>query len=79
MENKKEKPTIIATREFKKSLVDLINHSEVPSFILLEILEKVTQDVRMVVDTVYQQEAAAYEKELHNAAPFLLEGKEDEH
>ena len=63
MENKKEKPTIITTREFKTSLVDLINHSEVPSFILLEILEKVTQDVRMVVDTVYQQEVAAYEKE----------------
>ncbi len=63
METKKQKPTIIATKEFKTSLVELINHSEVPSFILLEILEKVTQDVRVAVDAVYQQEVAAYEKE----------------
>ena len=66
METKKQKPTIIATKEFKTSLVELINHSEVPSFILLEILEKVTQDVRIAVDSVYQQEVAAYEKEDEN-------------
>ena len=66
METKKQKPTIIATKEFKSSLVELINHSEVPSFILLEILEKVTQDVRIAVDSVYQQEVAAYEKEDEN-------------
>ena len=66
METKKQKPTIIATKEFKSSLVELINHSEVPSFILLEILEKVTQDVRIAVDSIYQQEVAAYEKEDEN-------------
>ena len=66
-----DKPTTVARQEFMDALVQLINDSNLPPFVLAPILEGVT---RQIADLERQQ----YEKELAEYNDALSKEKENE-
>lgn len=59
-----EKPISLKMKDFKTDLVDLINHSGLPLFIIEPILKDILDVVQTKVEQDYQNDKAQYEKSL---------------
>ena len=59
-----EKPTLVARAEFTQKLVDLINNSSVPLFVLEPIIDGVAAQVRQAVAAELAKEQEAYKSKL---------------
>lgn len=57
-----QKPTIIAREEFSQNLIQLINTSELPTFIIRDILNILLSEVTAQCRTEYEQANEEYMK-----------------
>lgn len=55
-----EKPITITINEFKTSLIDIINHSELPAEILKYILMDVTSQLNSVASKQLEEDISKY-------------------
>ena len=58
-----DKPVTLLQREFQDKLVDLINNSCLPAFVLEPILEQALNRVSELAEERYQLDLAEYRKE----------------
>lgn len=56
-----EKPTILLIEEFKVELANLINNSNLPTFIIEPILKDFLNETRIMVNRQYELEKTRYE------------------
>ena len=59
-----EKPISLKMKDFKTDLVDLINHSGLPLFIIEPILKDILAVIQTRVEEDYQRDKALYEQSL---------------
>lgn len=59
-----EKPTTIACKEFRQKIIDSINTSRLPAFVIVLILESALNDVKRIEEMQYAADKEAYEKSL---------------
>lgn len=56
------KPLTVARQEFVDELVELINSSALPAFIIREVIAKTDVELAKVEQTQYEQEKKAWEE-----------------
>lgn len=56
------KPLTVARQEFVDGLVELINSSALPAFIIREVIAKTDVELAKVEQTQYEQEKKAWEE-----------------
>lgn len=59
-----DKPIILIKEETKQKLLDVINQSGLPAFIIEPILSDFLNEIRVVARREYETEKANYEKSL---------------
>ena len=59
-----EKPTILKLKETENKIIEAINSSEVPAFIIRPMLEKILNNVIVIEQKELEQEKINYEKSL---------------
>ena len=57
-----EKPLSVAREDFVNELVELINNSGLPMFVVLDVLKGATEEVNDAAARQYEQEKMEYEK-----------------
>lgn len=60
----KEKPATLLQREFEEKIVEAVNNSNLPAFVLVPILEGALAEVKRVEEQQYEADKAAYEASL---------------
>ena len=64
MDNQIRKPLTIARQEFLENLANVINESELPAFIIGDVLSGVLSEVRALAERQYNNDRENYEKSL---------------
>ncbi len=64
MDNQIRKPLTVARQEFLENLANIINESELPAFIIGDILNNVLSEVRALAERQYNNDKENYEKSL---------------
>lgn len=59
----KEKPITIVREEFVNNLVELINSSGLPFFVVLDVLKSTEVEVKAAAAKQYEKDKLAYENE----------------
>lgn len=59
-----EKPITVAREDFVNDLVSLINNSQLPMFVVLDVLRSTTDEVREAAKRQYEVEKEKYKKSL---------------
>lgn len=57
-----EKPTILKLREAEESIINLINSSGLPVFVLKPSIEKICRQLEILEEQEFQKEKEIYEK-----------------
>lgn len=57
-----EKPLSVAREDFVNELVELVNNSGLPMFVVLDVLKGATEEVKEAAARQYEQEKLEYEK-----------------
>ena len=57
------KPATLLQREFKEKIIESINNSSLPAFVLIPILEHALEELKAVDEAQYKADLAEYEKE----------------
>lgn len=57
-----EKPLTIKRAEFSQKLAQVINESELPAFVLSDILERVTDQLNKLANEQFMQDKQVYEQ-----------------
>lgn len=60
MENKIEKPTILKLKELEKQIVELINNSDIPAFVLKPTFEKILNQLEIIEQQELENETKKY-------------------
>lgn len=58
-----DKPATLLQREFQKKIVDAINESGLPAFVLVPILEQALAEVQRIEEQQYQEDKKKFESE----------------
>lgn len=61
------KPVTLVRRELIDKLVEVINESQLPMFVITPILENLLDEVKSVEQTEYETDKAQYEQQLAQA------------
>lgn len=56
------KPATLLHREFKNKIVEAINNSNLPAFVVASVLEGALSEVREIEEKQYEADKAAYEE-----------------
>lgn len=59
-----EKPTVLKLKETETKLIQIINESNIPIFIIRPVLERIISEVRILEQKEYEQEKLKYEESL---------------
>lgn len=59
-----EKPTVLKLKETETKLIQIINESNIPIFIIRPVLERIVSEVRILEQKEYEQEKLKYEESL---------------
>ena len=59
---KMEKPLSVSREEFVDGLVNLVNNSNLPMFVVLDVLKGAVEEVKDAAARQYEQDRLAYEK-----------------
>ena len=62
MEAPMQTPLTVAHRDYVNQIVNLTNSAPLPSFLKIDVLEKVIQQLRPLVEQEYQRDKAAYDE-----------------
>lgn len=57
-----DKPITLVREEFKQSLVNVINNSGLPAFVIEPILNECLKEVRIVMQKQYESDKSKYEQ-----------------
>ena len=57
-----ERPLSVAREDFVNALVELVNNSGLPMFVVLDVLKGATEEVKEAASRQYEQEKLEYEK-----------------
>ena len=57
------KPATLLQREFKEKIIESINNSSLPAFVLIPIMENALEELKAVDEAQYKSDLAEYEKE----------------
>lgn len=57
-----DKPATLLHREFKNKIVEAINGSNLPAFVVASVLEDALAEVREIEEKQYEADKAAYEE-----------------
>ncbi len=68
MDKKIEKPTVLVAEEIRQSIIDLLNNSKLPAFILEPILKEIYTDLKVAKNKEYEYQKRQYEEELKRAS-----------
>lgn len=60
----REKPVTLRQREFVDKIVNAINDSELPAFVIVPVLEQALAEVKQIEEQQYEADKAAYEEEI---------------
>lgn len=58
-----QKPLTVMQQETVQKVVDIVNDSGLPAFILVSIFESVTEELRQLAERQYKSDLEQYEKE----------------
>lgn len=61
------KPLTVMRQEFAEQMVDTINNSGLPAFVMLEVVEKCASELSALTNQQYKQDKQAYEKSLEKS------------
>ena len=62
-----KKPLTVLQQETTEQIVTLINNSELPAFILIDILERITNSLVPVAEKQYQEDLERYNQQEEKA------------
>lgn len=57
-----ERPLSVAREDFVNALVELVNNSGLPMFVVLDVMKAATEEVKGAAARQYEQEKLEYEK-----------------
>lgn len=57
-----ERPLSVAREDFVNALVELVNNSGLPMFVVLDVMKAATEEVKEAAARQYEQEKLEYEK-----------------
>lgn len=57
-----EKPLTVARQEFAENIVEVINNSGLPAFVMLEIIQSCERELTKLSQTQYEKDKAEYEE-----------------
>lgn len=66
-----QKPITIARRDYMTALCDITNNSNLPAFVIVEVLENILREMRPMMDAELKRDMATYR------AAIQKEGEED--
>lgn len=58
------KPISVARRDYMQGIVDLTNHSGLPAFVMVEVLERTLTELRPMMDNEIKRDEAIYREAL---------------
>lgn len=61
------KPLTVARQEFAENIVELINNTRLPAFVMMDILKSCEAELTALSQRQYEQEKAEYEKSLEES------------
>ena len=56
-----DKPASLLQREFEEKIIDAINTSSLPAFVLIPVLEQAVRELERLKEEQYKADLAAYE------------------
>lgn len=59
----KEKPITVLREEFVQNVVNLVNESELPAFVMLDVLKGIVTEVESLARRQYKEDLAKYSEE----------------
>ncbi len=57
-----DKPLTVARQEFAENIVEVINNSGLPAFVMLEIVQSCERELTKLSQTQYEKDKAEYEE-----------------
>lgn len=57
-----DKPLTVARQEFAENIVEVINNSGLPAFVMLEIIQSCERELTKLSQTQYEKDKAEYEE-----------------
>ena len=57
-----DKPLTVARQEFAENIVEVINNSGLPAFVMLEIIHSCERELTKLSQTQYEKDKAEYEE-----------------
>lgn len=64
--DKMNKPISVVYEEFKQALIDLINNSGLPAFVVEPVLRECTNEVKAAAENQYKSDKYMFEEYLKN-------------
>ena len=64
MKKQIEKPTILKLKEFEEKVIELINNSNIPAFILKNPIEKILNQLQIIEQQDLEKEIELYNQQL---------------
>ena len=64
MKKQIEKPTILKLKEFEEKVIELINNSNIPAFILKNPIEKILNQLQIIEQQELEKEIELYNQQL---------------
>lgn len=61
------KPATVLQRDFKEKIVDAINNSGLPAFVINLTMSQILQDIRLIEEEQYKADLDEYTKSLDKA------------
>lgn len=62
-----EKPTILKLKETESQIIEILNMSEIPAFVLKPMIEKIYRELEVLEQQEYEKEKEKYEEGDKNA------------
>ena len=73
-----QKPLTVARRDFVQDLVNLVNRTELPTFIKLEVMERILDEMRPLIDTELKRDEATWRAAIQAESEKTEEAKKGE-
>lgn len=61
--NNNDKPTIIKLKETEEKIINLLNSSDIPAFVLKPMVEKIYRQLEILEQQEYEKEKQSYQEQ----------------
>lgn len=75
-----QKPITVARHDYMQSVVDATNNSNLPAFVIVEVLEGILREVRPMMDTELKRDTATWRASLQadNSKGGEIDGEQED-